>query len=100
MNSYFFYFCRVIGEVGLKHTQILPEIVPVLISVLNDPMPAVARQAISCGLNLFSSTLEKIAIQVSRFCVHNLKTFLHFTSYGCMLMTSLLPYIANAFIWN
>lgn len=42
----------------------MPEIVPVLMSVLDDSTPAVARQAIKCGLDLFRATLQKIAIQV------------------------------------
>ncbi|KAL5740398.1 hypothetical protein ACOSQ2_029578 [Xanthoceras sorbifolium] len=54
---------EIIWEIGLKHLQFLPDIVPVLISVVNDATPAVARQAITCGLELFRSTLEKIAIQ-------------------------------------
>ncbi|XP_044496131.1 uncharacterized protein LOC123218660 isoform X2 [Mangifera indica] len=54
---------EIIGEVGLKHSQLLPEIIPVLISVLDDSAPAVARQAITCGLDLFRSTLVKLAIQ-------------------------------------
>ncbi|KAK1562008.1 hypothetical protein Q3G72_004851 [Acer saccharum] len=54
---------EIIGEIGLKHLQFLPEIVPVLISVVNDATPAVARQAINCGLELFRFTFEKIAIQ-------------------------------------
>lgn len=44
--------------------QLVPEIVPVLISVLDDATPAVARQAITSGLDLFRSILEKVAIQV------------------------------------
>ncbi|ESR42636.1 hypothetical protein CICLE_v10010921mg [Citrus x clementina] len=54
---------EVTGEVGLKHVQLVPEIVPVLISVLDDATPAVARQAITSGLDLFRFTLEKVAIQ-------------------------------------
>lgn len=65
---YFFYFAfeiRIIGEIGLKYVEFLPEIVPVLITVLNDATPAVARQAINCGINLFRRTLERIAVQVN-----------------------------------
>lgn len=47
--------------------EFLPEIVPVLITVLNDSTPAVARQAITCGIDLFRRTLEKVAIQVNLF---------------------------------
>lgn len=56
-----------VGEIGLKNTEFLPDIVPVLIDVLDDDTPAVVRQAILCGIGLFRSTLQKIAIQVSPF---------------------------------
>lgn len=56
-----------VGDIGLKHIEFIPEIVPVLITVLKDGTPAVARQAIACGVELFRSTLLKVAIQV--FCV-------------------------------
>uniref|UniRef100_A0A6N2K7K1 Symplekin C-terminal domain-containing protein n=1 Tax=Salix viminalis TaxID=40686 RepID=A0A6N2K7K1_SALVM len=54
---------EIIGEIGLKHLEFVPEIVPVLMLVLEDLVPAVARQAISCGISLFRATLEKITIQ-------------------------------------
>ncbi|XP_011006561.1 PREDICTED: uncharacterized protein LOC105112532 isoform X3 [Populus euphratica] len=54
---------EIIGEIGLKHLEFVPEIVPVLMLVLEDPVPAVARQAITCGISLFRATLEKLAIQ-------------------------------------
>ena len=54
-----------IGEIGSKHLELLPEIIPVLISLLRDGTPAVARQSITCAINLFHCTLEKVAIQVS-----------------------------------
>lgn len=53
-----------IGQIGLKNLEFLPEIVPVLITVLNDDTPAVARQAIACGIDIFRSTLVKVAVQV------------------------------------
>lgn len=53
-----------IGQIGLKNLEFLPEIVPVLITVLNDDTAAVARQAIACGIDIFRSTLVKVAIQV------------------------------------
>lgn len=55
---------RMAGEIGMKQTEFLPEIVPVLVSFLNDESPPVARQAIACGLDLFRCTFQKIAIQV------------------------------------
>lgn len=53
-----------VGEIGLKHIDFIPEIVPVMITVLGDATPAVARQAITSGIDLFRSALEKVAIQV------------------------------------
>ncbi|KAL3617508.1 hypothetical protein CASFOL_037829 [Castilleja foliolosa] len=54
---------QVIGEIGLKHLELLPEIVPSLIDVLRDDTPAVVRQAISCGLDIFRCFLVKVVIQ-------------------------------------
>ncbi|GAV75491.1 DUF3453 domain-containing protein/Symplekin_C domain-containing protein [Cephalotus follicularis] len=53
---------EIIGVIGLKHLEFLPEIVPVLMNVLQDDTPAVARQAIACGIDLFRCIIEKIAI--------------------------------------
>lgn len=55
-----------VSGVGLKHVEFLPDIVPVLITALQDSTPAVARQSGTCGIDLFRSTLVRIAIQVSR----------------------------------
>lgn len=64
-SSVFFVFvCRMVGEIGLKNTEFLSDIVPVLIDVLDDDTPVVVRQAILCGIDLFRSTLQKLAIQV------------------------------------
>lgn len=38
--------------------------VPTLISFLKDETPAVARQAITTGTNLFRNVLEKVVVQV------------------------------------
>ena len=54
-----------IGAIGIKHVEFLPEIVPILVTVLKDGTPAVARQAITCGIDIFRCTLVKVAIQVS-----------------------------------
>lgn len=53
-----------IGEIGLKHLELLPEIIPALVDVLKDDTPAVARQAITCGFDIFRCSLVKVAIQV------------------------------------
>ncbi|KAI4353360.1 hypothetical protein L6164_002318 [Bauhinia variegata] len=57
------FITQMIGEIGSKNTEFLTDIVPVLVTVLDDDTPAVVRQAITCGIDLFRSTLEKIAIQ-------------------------------------
>ena len=57
--------CRIVGEIGLKHLEFFPEIVPALLIVVDDDTPAVARQAITSGTDIFCCSLEKIAIQVS-----------------------------------
>ncbi|KAK2980006.1 hypothetical protein RJ640_020032 [Escallonia rubra] len=54
---------EMIGAIGLKHTEFLPEIIPVLIAILKDDTPAVARQAIRCGVDIFRHSLVKVAIQ-------------------------------------
>ncbi|XP_056172309.1 uncharacterized protein LOC115672207 isoform X2 [Syzygium oleosum] len=57
------FITQIIGEIGIKQLEFLPEMVPVLMSVLKDESPPVARQAISCGIDLFRHTFERIAIQ-------------------------------------
>ncbi|KAJ8898989.1 hypothetical protein K2173_008491 [Erythroxylum novogranatense] len=57
------FIAEIIGDIGLKYCEFVPEIVPVLMSVLEDRTPAVARQAITCGTNLFRSILQLVAIQ-------------------------------------
>lgn len=54
---------QVIGEIGLMHSDFIPELLPVLVDFLRDDTPAVARQAITSGRNLFCGTLEKVAVQ-------------------------------------
>lgn len=53
-----------IGEIGLKHLELLPEIIPALLDVLKDNTPAVVRQAITCGIDIFRCSLVKVAVQV------------------------------------
>lgn len=62
-----------IGEIGSKHVEFLPEIVPVVINVLKDSTPAVARQAITCGIDLFRITFTKVAIQVNYKILHEFR---------------------------
>ncbi|GFY83762.1 HEAT repeat-containing protein [Actinidia rufa] len=55
---------ELIGDIGLKNEECIPEIVPVLMTLLKERTPAVARQAICCGIDLFHSSLIKVAIQL------------------------------------
>ncbi|XP_024011514.1 uncharacterized protein LOC18017266 isoform X2 [Eutrema salsugineum] len=57
------FVAEVLGEIGLKYVELLPEIVPLLIKSHKDETPAVARQVIVCGTDLFRSTLERVAVQ-------------------------------------
>lgn len=54
---------EMIGEIGFKHIDLLPQIVPLLITVLTDDTPAVVRQSITCAINLFRVSLVKIAMK-------------------------------------
>ncbi|XP_022978075.1 symplekin isoform X1 [Cucurbita maxima] len=54
---------EMIGEIGFKHIDLLPQIVPLLITVLADDTPAVVRQSITCAIDLFHICLVKIAMK-------------------------------------
>lgn len=56
------FLAEMIEELGLKYLEYLPDMVPVLIAFLKDDTPAVARQAVSTGTNLFRNTLEEVAL--------------------------------------
>lgn len=53
-----------IGEVGSKHMVYLPDMIPCLLHLLNDETPAVARQAVKTGTDLFAKVLKQLVIQV------------------------------------
>ncbi|XP_042456319.1 uncharacterized protein LOC122040899 isoform X1 [Zingiber officinale] len=57
------FLAEMIGDIGSKHTDVLHEMLPCLISFLEDETPAVARQAITTGTALFGHVLEKLVIQ-------------------------------------
>lgn len=57
------FLTELISEIGLKHVEFLPEIVLVLISFLKDDTPAVTRQAILSGTDLFCNTFKRVAIK-------------------------------------
>lgn len=54
---------EILGEIGKKHMELLPEIIPTLITYLKDETPPVVRQAILTGTSLFRNTLVKVSIQ-------------------------------------
>ncbi|KAF5193841.1 Symplekin [Thalictrum thalictroides] len=54
---------EMIGEIGVAHPDFIPEMLQVLIDFFEDGTPAVTRQAITSGTNLFRATLEKVAVQ-------------------------------------
>jgi len=58
---------RIVGEVGSKHMEYLPDIIPCLLHLLNDEAPAVVRQAIKTGTALFAKLLQHLVIQVIPF---------------------------------
>lgn len=57
------FVAEIAGDVGLNYTELLPEIVPLLITLLRDGTPAVSRQAITSGISLFRRALTKMALQ-------------------------------------
>ncbi|KAM0892921.1 hypothetical protein ACQ4PT_025410 [Festuca glaucescens] len=54
---------EMIGEVGSKHTVYIPDVMPSLLDLLNDETPAVARQAVKTGTDLFAKVLQQLVIQ-------------------------------------
>ncbi|KAJ0691889.1 hypothetical protein HanPI659440_Chr15g0579911 [Helianthus annuus] len=54
---------RIAGDVGFNNMDLLP----LLLTLLRDATPAIARQAITCGITLFRCSLIKTAIQVIFF---------------------------------
>jgi hypothetical protein len=57
--------CRIIGEVGSRRIACLPDVIPCLLRLLNDEVPAVVRQAIKTGTVLFAKLLQHLVIQVT-----------------------------------
>ncbi|CAM0907456.1 unnamed protein product [Alopecurus aequalis] len=54
---------EMIGEVGSKHMVYIPDVMPSLLDLLNDETPAVARQAVKTGTDLFAKVLQQLVIQ-------------------------------------
>eukprot|EP00250_Pteridium_aquilinum_P033702 c611_g1_i1 orf=440-4438(-) len=57
------YLVQMIQEIGLRHSEHIPSMVPILLTLMGDDTPAVARHAISTGSSLFRSTFEQVALQ-------------------------------------
>jgi symplekin len=57
------YLAEMIEEIGTRHVAHISTIVPVLLALLRDSTPAVARRAITSGSNIFRTTLEQVASQ-------------------------------------
>ncbi|KAJ8476753.1 hypothetical protein OPV22_020480 [Ensete ventricosum] len=57
------FLAEMIGDIGSKHLELLPEMAPCLLAFLKDETPAVSRQAITTGTSLFGYVLEKLVIQ-------------------------------------
>lgn len=63
--------CRMIEGIGLQHIDYAPIMVPVLLALLQDATPAVARRAVTSGSNIFRVVLEQVALQVQvGSCLH------------------------------
>ncbi|KAH8955473.1 hypothetical protein BDL97_08G140600 [Sphagnum fallax] len=57
------YLAEMIEEIGTRHVAHISTMVPVLLALLRDSTPAVARRAITSGSNIFRTTLEQVASQ-------------------------------------
>lgn len=60
-----------IEGIGLQNIDYAPIMVPVLLALLQDATPAVARRAVTSGSNIFRIVLEQVALQVQvGTCLH------------------------------
>ncbi|MCO5605257.1 hypothetical protein L7F22_059437 [Adiantum nelumboides] len=57
------YLVQMIQEIGVKYPQHISKMAPVLLTLMHDDIPAVARHAISTGSTLFRNTFEQVALQ-------------------------------------
>ncbi|KAJ6837724.1 uncharacterized protein M6B38_323375 [Iris pallida] len=57
------FLAELISEIGINKVELLPDVIPTLMSYLKDETPAVARQAITTTTNLYRNVLEKVVIQ-------------------------------------
>eukprot|EP00250_Pteridium_aquilinum_P020689 c24907_g1_i2 orf=865-4929(-) len=54
---------QIIEEIGLKHLDYMVTMVPVLIALIRDSIPAVVRRAVTAGSNLFRNIFQQVAMQ-------------------------------------
>lgn len=57
------YIIEIIAQIAAKHLQFLPEIVPVMLTLLKDDTPPVARQVVASSIHIFRCTLFKVSVQ-------------------------------------
>ncbi|KAG0626679.1 hypothetical protein M758_2G143300 [Ceratodon purpureus] len=57
------YLAEMIEGIGTQHVDFVPIMVPVLLALLRDSAPAVARRAVTSGSNIFRIVLEQVALQ-------------------------------------
>lgn len=61
---YLFLYDRLLRELGTNVTEDLVVLMPNLLSFLKHDDPAVVKQSIASGTNLFAAVLEEMALQV------------------------------------
>jgi len=66
-----------IEEIGLKAMEHSSVFMPVLLALLKDVEPTVARQSIVIGTKFFCSVLEELALQVSSLSLSHTHTHTH-----------------------
>lgn len=54
---------QIIEEIGLKHLDYVVTMVPVIIALIRDSIPAVIRRAVTAGSNIFRSIFQRVAMQ-------------------------------------
>ncbi|KAI5077131.1 hypothetical protein GOP47_0006955 [Adiantum capillus-veneris] len=57
------YLVQMIQEICLKYPEQISKVAPVLLTLIHDDVPAVARHAISTSSSLFRITFEQVALQ-------------------------------------
>lgn len=65
ISKYLHILNRVIDEIGTCSLEHLPVLLPVLVTLLKDSVPAISKQSIMIGTKFFSRILEELLFQVS-----------------------------------